>query len=251
MEQSSAADGATVAVRPLSWVRDITPYQWRIFLVVWLGWILDSTDFGLFSFVLRPALSELLGAQASLADIGRIGGVLSMVGLLGWAVGGFIFGVIADYVGRVRTLAMSIVLFSIFTGLQGLADSPLQLGIYRCLAGVGAGAEIIVGIPLLAEALSSQHRAKITGLMMTGSAFGSLLGASVTVFWRHSAGATYLSRVLRRRCCCFCSVAVLPNPSSLPQCAHGARESGWQVRASPKPIRTSFALHRPSCSAAS
>ena len=179
MEQSSAADSATVSVRPLSWVRDITPYQWRVFLVVWLGWILDSTDFGLFSFVLRPALTELLGNQASLADIGRIGGVLSMVGLLGWAVGGFIFGVIADYVGRVRTLALSIVLFSIFTGLQGLASSPLQLGIYRCLAGVGAGAEIIVGIPLLAEALSGQHRAKITGVMMTGSAFGSLLGASV------------------------------------------------------------------------
>jgi len=179
MEQSSAADGATVAVRPLSWIREITPYQWRVFLVVWLGWILDSTDFGLFSFVLRPALTELLGNQASLADIGRIGGVLSMVGLLGWAVGGFVFGVIADYVGRVRTLAVSIVLFSIFTGLQGLAESPLQLGIYRCLAGVGAGAEIIVGIPLLAEALSGQHRAKITGVMMTGSAFGSLLGASV------------------------------------------------------------------------
>jgi len=179
MEQSSAADGATVAVRPLSWIREITPYQWRVFLVVWLGWILDSTDFGLFSFVLRPALTELLGNQASLADIGRIGGVLSMVGLLGWAVGGFVFGVIADYVGRVRTLAVSIVLFSIFTGLQGLAESPLQLGIYRGLAGVGAGAEIIVGIPLLAEALSGEHRAKITGVMMTGSAFGSLLGASV------------------------------------------------------------------------
>jgi MFS family permease len=179
MEQSSAADSATVSVRPSSWVRDITPYQWRVFLVVWLGWILDSTDFGLFSFVLRPALTELLGNQASLADIGRIGGVLSMVGLLGWAIGGFVFGVIADYVGRVRTLALSIVLFSIFTGLQGLASSPLQLGIYRCLAGVGAGAEIIVGIPLLAEAQSGQHRAKITGVMMTGSAFGSLLGASI------------------------------------------------------------------------
>ena len=178
MEQSSAADSATVAVRPLSWIREITPYQWRVFLVVWLGWILDSTDFGLFSFVLRPALTELLGDQANLADVGRIGGVLSMVGLLGWAVGGFVFGVLADYVGRVRTLAVSIVLFSIFTGLQGLAHSSLQLGIYRCLAGVGAGAEIVVGIPLLAEALSGQHRAKITGIMMTGSAFGSLLGAS-------------------------------------------------------------------------
>jgi MFS family permease len=179
MEQSSTAQDASVAVRPLSWVREITPYQWRVFAVVWLGWILDSTDFGLFSFVLRPALTELLGEQTSLAEIGRIGGLLSMVGLLGWAIGGFVFGIVADYIGRVRTLALSILIFSIFTGLQGLAYSPTQLGIYRFVAGVGAGAEIIVGIPLLAEALAGQYRAKITGIMMTGGAFGSLLGASV------------------------------------------------------------------------
>jgi MFS family permease len=179
MEQSSAAQDATITTRPLGWVREITPYQWRIFAVVWLGWILDSTDFGLFSFVLRPALTELLGEQTGLAEIGRTGGLLSMVGLLGWAIGGFVFGVVADYVGRLRTLALSILIFSLFTGLQGLAQTPLQLGIFRALAGVGAGAEIIVGIPLLAEALTGQHRAKVTGIMMTGGAFGSLLGASV------------------------------------------------------------------------
>jgi len=179
MKQPSAAETTTVDARPLDWVREITPYQWRIFAVVWLGWILDSTDFGLFSFVLRPALSELLGSQAGLAELGRIGGLLSMVGLLGWAIGGFVFGVVADYVGRLRTLAISILIFSLFTGLQGIAQTPLQLGVFRFLAGVGAGAEIIVGIPLLAEALSGPHRAKVTGIMMTGGAFGSLLGASV------------------------------------------------------------------------
>ncbi|MGL3109090.1 MFS transporter [Bradyrhizobium sp. BR 1432] len=179
MKQPSAAETTTVDARPLDWVRDITPYQWRVFAVVWLGWILDSTDFGLFSFVLRPALSELLGSQANLAELGRIGGLLSMVGLLGWAIGGFVFGIVADYAGRLRTLAVSILIFSVFTGLQGLAQTPLQLGLFRFLAGVGAGAEIIVGIPLLAEALSGPYRAKITGIMMTGGAFGSLLGASV------------------------------------------------------------------------
>lgn len=179
MEQLSATRETSATSWSLAWIREITPYQWRVFLVVWLGWILDQTDFGLFSFVLRPALMELLGAQADLAEIGRVGGVLSMVGLLGWALGGFVFGVIADYIGRVRTLAVSIVVFSLFTGLQGLAQTPLQLGICRFLAGVGAGAEIIVGIPLLAEAFAGQHRAKVAGLMMTGSAFGSLLGATV------------------------------------------------------------------------
>ena len=83
-----------------------------------------------------------------MADIGKVGGLLSTAGLLGWAFGGFLFGIIADYIGRVRTLALSILIFSVFTACQGLSQTPLQLGIFRFLAGVGTGAEIIVGIPL-------------------------------------------------------------------------------------------------------
>ncbi len=127
MEQISPAQESLTSSTSLSWVREITPYQWRVFLVVWLGWVLDSTDFGLFSYVLRPALTELLGAQANLAEIGRLGGLLSMVGLLGWAFGGFVFGVVADYIGRVRTLALSILIFSAFTGLQGIAHSAVPV----------------------------------------------------------------------------------------------------------------------------
>jgi MFS family permease len=181
----STSEVELVTQRPLVWLREITRYQWLVFLVVWLGWILDSADFGLFSFVLRPALTELLGEQQGVAEIGRVGGLLSMVGLLGWAFGGFLFGIIADYVGRVRALTLSIVIFSVFTGLQGLAFSALQLGVYRFFAGVGAGAEIIVGIPLLAESFDKGNRAKIAGIMMTGGAFGSLLGASVYGWLAH------------------------------------------------------------------
>jgi MFS family permease len=190
MEQIAPVGVSLTSTKSFIWVREITPYQWRVFLVVWLGWVLDSTDFGLFSYVLRPSLTELLGGQATIAEIGRVGGILSMVGLLGWASGGFLFGVFADYIGRVRTLALSILIFSLFTGLQGIAQTPLQFGVCRFLAGVGAGAEIIVGIPLLIEAFAKAHRAKVAGIMMTGGAFGSLLGASVygllaPLGWRH------------------------------------------------------------------
>ncbi|HEV3185275.1 MAG TPA: MFS transporter, partial [Xanthobacteraceae bacterium] len=145
----------------------------------WAGWALDATDFGLYSLVLRPALTELLGGNPSLADIGRVGGILSMVGLLGWAFGGFMFGIIADYIGRVRTLAVSILTYSVFTALQGFAHSPLELGIFRFLGGLGTGGEIIVGIPLVAEAFAGTYRARILGVMMTGGAFGSLIGGSI------------------------------------------------------------------------
>src|SRR5215813_14865754 len=167
----------TPAIEPASmspgfW-RSFTRYQWLVFFIAWAGWSLDATDFGLFSLVLRPALTELLGGNPSVADIGRVGGILSTVGLLGWSIGGFTFGIIADYIGRVRTLALSILIYSVFTGLQGLSHSPLELGIYRFFAGVGTGAEIIVGIPLVAEAFAEVHRVKILGVMMTGGAMGS------------------------------------------------------------------------------
>ena len=154
----------------LGFIRSITRYQWLVFFIAWAGWSLDATDFGLFSLVLRPALTELLGGQPSIADIGRVGGILSTVGLLGWSLGGFLFGIIADYIGRVRTLALSILIYSVFTGLQGLAQSPLDLGIYRFFAGVGTGAEIIVGIPLVSRVycISSQAGAQLGGASDVG-----------------------------------------------------------------------------------
>jgi MFS family permease len=163
----------------LSWVKDVTRYQWMVFLVAWLGWMLDATDFGLFNLVLRPALTELLGGNPTIAQIGQAGGWLSMAGLLGWALGGFAFGVVGDYIGRIRTLLLSVVVVAVFTGLQGLSTSTWMLGFFRFFAGVGTGAEIVVGIPLVAEAFATEQRAKVLGIMMTGAAFGNLIAGQV------------------------------------------------------------------------
>jgi MFS family permease len=167
--------GATAA--RLGGLRSVSRYQWFVFLVVWLGWTLDSADFGLYALVLRPALTELLGGSPPLAQIGSVGGILSMMGLLGWAFGGFIFGILADYIGRVRALTFSILLYSVFTALQGLSHGTWDFAVYRFIAGLGTGAELMVGIPLLAEVLGESHRAKIAGCMMTGGALGTFLGA--------------------------------------------------------------------------
>src|SRR5437763_13748747 len=107
----------TTAASSNGW-RAVTGYQWLVFLVVWAGWTLDAADFGLFALVLRPALINLLGFPATgalepaqAAQIGKYGGLLIMTGLLGWAAGGFIFGIFADYIGRVRALMFSIALY--------------------------------------------------------------------------------------------------------------------------------------------
>ncbi|MDE2007223.1 MAG: MFS transporter, partial [Rhodospirillales bacterium] len=171
MQQEQAMGGG------LSWFRGFSRYQWLVFMACWLGWMLDGTNFTLFAFVLKPAVTELVGGTASVAVIGKVGGYLAMTGLLGWAIGGFIFGTVADYIGRVRTLAISIAMYSVFTAMQGFSHSLVQLGIYRFLGGIGTGAELVVGIPLVAEAFAENSRARVLGLMMTGAAFGNLLAA--------------------------------------------------------------------------
>ena len=171
MRQESTMTGT------IGWVRGFTRYQWLVFLACWLGWTLDGTNFALFSFVLKPAVTTLVGGTATVEVLGRVGGYLAMVGLLGWAIGGFVFGTLADYIGRVRTLAISIAMYSVFTALQGFSQTVWQLGLFRFLGGLGTGAELVVGIPLVAEAFAENSRARVLGLMMTGSAFGTLLAA--------------------------------------------------------------------------
>lgn len=179
-----------VAVQRGGRIRDITGYQWLVLFIAWAGWSLDITDFTLYGLVLRQSLTELLGGNPTLAQIGSVGGLITTVGLLGWAVGGFVFGIIADYLGRVRTLALSILIYSIFTALQGLAQEAWQLGVFRFIAGLGTGAELMIAIPLVAEAFAETHRAKILGFMMTGGGFGNLFAAYIYDFvgplgWRY------------------------------------------------------------------
>src|SRR6266568_7474075 len=124
-------DKSVEAVALSGGLRVISRYQWLVFFVVWAGWTLDAADFGLYSLVLRPALIELLGGNPPLTDIGKYGGLLAMSGLFGWAIGGFVFGILADYIGRVRTLAFSIAIYAVFTAMQGLSIGLWDFAIYR------------------------------------------------------------------------------------------------------------------------
>jgi MFS family permease len=121
----------------------------------------------------------LLGGNPAMPYLLQVGGLITTIGLLGWAVGGFVFGIIADYIGRVRTLALSILIYSVFTALQGFAQEAWQLGLFRFIAGLGTGAELMIAIPLVAEAFAETHRAKILGFMMTGGGFGNLFAAYI------------------------------------------------------------------------
>ena len=86
------------------WYQELTPYQWRVLLCACLGWALDIMDGYLYAIILFPAMSDLLGTTES-AQIGLYGGVVLSIFMIGWALGGLIFGPIADRYGRAKTMA--------------------------------------------------------------------------------------------------------------------------------------------------
>ena len=164
----------------LAWTTQVSRYQWTVLLVAWLGWVFDSMDGTLFSLVQKPSMTELMGPGASEAAIGFYSSAVFSVMLLGWAAGGIGFGVIADYIGRTKALAATILIYSLFTGLSAAAQSWEQLAACRFLTGLGLGGEWAAGAALVAEVWPDQLRAKAGGMLQSAAAFGYFFAALIT-----------------------------------------------------------------------
>src|SRR5712692_8723295 len=170
-----------------SWRHGVTPYQWRVLLVAWLGWVFDSMDAMIYALVLHPALHDLLaagGAPVSDREIGHYGGVIFSVFLIGWAIGGVLFGVMADYVGRTKTLIATILIYAVFTGMAALAQDWWHLAIYRFLTALGIGGEWAAGASLVAEVWPEEKRAKAAGILQSAWAAGFFLAALFNLLLR-------------------------------------------------------------------
>jgi MFS family permease len=138
-----------------------------------MGWLLDAFDVMLYALILTSVAKDL-GFSLS------VGGQLGSLTLAASAVGGLLFGVIADRFGRVRALTLSILLYSVFTFACGLAQSVSQLAIARLLLGLGMGGEWASGAVLVSETWPERHRGKALGLMQSCWAVGYGLAAIVS-----------------------------------------------------------------------
>lgn len=145
---------------------------WRALLAAMLGWMLDSMDFLLFTFAVPPIQKEFGLSPATM-------GLLTSVALIASAIGGIAFGAIADRIGRVRALTISILLYSFATA--GLASSHAlwQLLAWRVLVGFGMGGEWSAGSVLVAETWPAEHRGKAMGIMQSGWAIGAICAAAI------------------------------------------------------------------------
>lgn len=140
-------------------------------------------DAMIYALVLHPALHDLLGAAqggqpVSDADIGWYGGIIFSIFLIGWALGGVLFGVIADRFGRTKTLIATILIYALFTGLAAVSQDWWHLAIYRFLTALGIGGEWAAGASLVAEVWAEEKRAKAAGILQSAWAAGFFLAAA-------------------------------------------------------------------------
>jgi len=164
-----------------TWWFEATPYQQSVLIVAVLGWVFDSMNASIYSLVQTPALTELVGGAASKGTIGFYGGIIFSVFIIGWALGGIFFGILADYFGRARVMTITILIYAVFTGLAAVSHSWWELGIYRFLAGLGIGGEWAAGATLVAEVWPDRHRARAASTMQSAWAVGYFLAAFINL----------------------------------------------------------------------
>ncbi len=145
-----------------------------------LGWMFDSMDLNIFTLLIFPSIGELIHSHNPGA-IAAVGGTVIAVKLFGWGIGGVIFGVVADRIGRARTMIITILIYSIFTGLSALAESIWQLALLQALAGIGIGGEWSAGAALVAEMWPEGSRTKALQIMQMSFSFGYFIAAGVNL----------------------------------------------------------------------
>ena len=171
--ESSSTLRPTRRVLGLPWPAHVNEAERRTLVAGGLGWLLDAMDISLYSLV----LAQLLGALS----MGKgAAGALNSLSLVASALGGLLFGVVADRAGRTRALMASILVYSIASGASGLSQTIFQLGVFRFLLGLGMGGEWATGAALIAETWPAEHRGKALGLMHSSWAIGEICAIFVT-----------------------------------------------------------------------
>lgn len=163
-------------------LRDLNSYQWFVFAVAAIAWMADCMDQQLFNLARVMSLTDLLGGpNADKAEVTTWAGRATSIFLIGWATGGLVFGMFGDRLGRVRTLTLTILLYSVFTGLSALSVGPWDYCAYRFLTGLGVGGVFAAAVALLAETMPGNARPYTLGLMQALSAIGNCTAAGLFI----------------------------------------------------------------------
>ena len=178
-------DGQAVAAAAPGWtLLDMNGYQWTVLFAAWLGWGFDLFDSLLFNYVAPNAVPTLLGiplgTPAAASATLRWTGILTSLLLVGWAVGGIIFGRVADRIGRTRTLLITMAMYAVGTAACAFAPNMAVLVVCRIIASLGIGGEWAAGAAMVAEVVPEKRRVEAGALLYTAAPVGLFLATFVT-----------------------------------------------------------------------
>ena len=174
-------------------LRGLTRYQWTVLFAAWLGWGFDVFDGFLFNYVAPNAVPTLLGLEIGSPEAKQATlywtGLLTSVLLLGWAAGGILFGMVADRIGRTRTLMLTMLLYAVGTAACAFAPNIAVLAFFRLVASLGIGGEWAAGASMVAEVVPEEKRVEAGALLYTAAPMGLFLAT----FVNHQVAAVWMA----------------------------------------------------------
>jgi MFS family permease len=197
----SEASASTPLLDNRPWWRLLTRYHWFVLFVAALGWLFDTMDQQLFNIARRPAMRKLLepapGVEPDNQAVAEYSGYATSIFLIGWGAGGILFGILGDLIGRAKSMMLTILLYSIFTGLSALSLGFWDFALYRFLTGLGVGGEFAVGVSLVAEVMPDRARPFALGLLQALSAVGNIIAAVSSIVLAYLARAGIIAESWR------------------------------------------------------
>ncbi len=174
----------SVSEMPRRTLLDMNGYQWTVLFAAWLGWGFDVFDGLLFNYVAPNAVPTLLGLtigsnEAKAATL-QWTGILTSVLLIGWAIGGILFGKVADRIGRKKTLLLTMLIYSLGTAACAFAPNIWVLLAFRIVASLGIGGEWAAGAAMVAEVVPEKRRVEAGALLYTSAPMGLFLATFIT-----------------------------------------------------------------------
>ena len=164
-----------------SWRKDLTRYQWFVVAVASMGWMFDTMAQQFFVLGRATAMRDLIGPGATLPEINAQAAYATSIFMIGWALGGVVFGVLGDRIGRAKSMVFTILFFCVFTGLSVFAKSIWQFDAYRFLCGLGVGGQFGIGVTLVAENTTARARPYALGLVQACSTIGNMMAGATAI----------------------------------------------------------------------
>jgi MFS family permease len=163
------------------WYEGITRYQWTVLAIACVGWMFDVFEGQIYAVYKSPAMADLLkGKSDAYVDLIANVGLASF--LIGGTVGGLLFGILADRIGRRQTMVWSILMYSVFTGLHFFATDAWHIVVLRFFVAMGVAGEWAIAASYVAEVFPKKARTMAGGIFHASSVVGAVLGSAIGVW---------------------------------------------------------------------